>query len=97
MKSRREKTGLRGFRPGPKQIGLYLYRRRLEADLRPCFRIGKILFSRGAAQMKFCCEKPLSSDAQSATWSRYKTALFDFLESVLLDLGRRGVVLSAFR
>ena len=26
-----EKTGLRGFRPGPTQTGLYIYRRWLEA------------------------------------------------------------------
>ena len=28
---RREKTGLRGFRPGPTQTGLYSHRSRLEA------------------------------------------------------------------
>ena len=28
---RREKTGLRGFRPGPTQIGLYKLRKELEA------------------------------------------------------------------
>ena len=28
---RSEKTGLRGFRPGPRQTGLYSHRRRLEA------------------------------------------------------------------
>ena len=28
---RSEKTGLRGFRPGPTQTGLYSHRRRLEA------------------------------------------------------------------
>ena len=31
FESRCEKTGLRGFRPGPTQTGLYSHRRRLEA------------------------------------------------------------------
>ena len=31
IEPRSEKTGLRGFRPGPTQIGLYSYRKRLEA------------------------------------------------------------------
>ena len=31
IEPRREKTGLRGFRPGPTQTGLYSLRSRLEA------------------------------------------------------------------
>ena len=38
-----EKTGLRGFRPGPTQTG--------EADLRICFRICKSRFSHDAAHI----------------------------------------------
>ena len=63
LEPRHEKTGLRGFRPGPTQTGLFSHRSRLEAWNLAISRRGIVLSrnseNKGANQLRSYCEADL--------------------------------------